>query len=68
MPSLFLTVNCSWSEWSQWSRCSVSCGEGIQNRHRGPDDPPAMFGGAECQGPSNDIQECSTGVQCRTYI
>jgi len=57
-------VNCSWSEWSQWSRCSVSCGEGVQNRHRGPDDPPAMFGGSECQGPSNDIQECSTGIQC----
>ena len=40
----------------------------MQNRHRGPDDPPAMFGGSECQGPSNDIQECSTGIQCRTYL
>ena len=40
----------------------------MQNRHREPDDPPAMYGGAECEGPTSDIQQCVTGIECRMYL
>ena len=36
----------------------------MQIRHREDDDPPAMYGGDECVGPSTDIQNCYAGVSC----
>ena len=37
----------------------------MQIRHREDDDPPAMFGGSECVGPSTDLQQCNSGIECR---
>uniref|UniRef100_A0A087Y443 SCO-spondin n=1 Tax=Poecilia formosa TaxID=48698 RepID=A0A087Y443_POEFO len=72
-------VNCSrvscnvdgqWSSWTPWSRCSVSCGAGLQSRYRfcsSPqrdaliffDLPTAISGsGLPCLGPHREDQVC----------
>ena len=32
--SIFISAGGGWSAWSSWSACSVSCGQGIQQRGR----------------------------------
>ncbi|XP_026888912.2 properdin isoform X1 [Electrophorus electricus] len=34
-----------WTEWSQWGACSVTCSEGVRQRHRG------CYGIGKCQDP-----------------
>lgn len=34
LKNIFFFIVNKWSEWSSWSNCSVSCGNGIQNRTR----------------------------------
>ncbi|XP_017177065.1 SCO-spondin isoform X4 [Mus musculus] len=52
-------VACGWSPWTPWSPCSQSCNVGIRRRFRAGTEPPAAFGGAECQGPNLDAEFCS---------
>ena len=53
----YYTVDCVWLEWSEWSTCSVSCGEGIEERTRG--QIPAQHGGKPCVGDSVETTPCS---------
>ncbi len=53
-----ITVDGKWSPWSLWSTCSRSCGVGARTRRRECTLPPAMFGGAECDGLSEKRQLC----------
>ena len=32
---IMFKVDYEWEKWTAWSSCSVSCGNGIKNRHRG---------------------------------
>ena len=43
---MFWIVDGGWGEWGDWEQCSLSCGEGVQSRHR-LCDSPAPFSGAD---------------------
>ncbi|XP_052257629.1 SCO-spondin-like [Dreissena polymorpha] len=47
-----------WTDWSSWEVCSVTCGGGIQLRHRDCTGP--FYGGANCIGNDSDTRECSS--------
>ncbi|KAL5012573.1 hypothetical protein ScPMuIL_011124 [Solemya velum] len=60
-----------WDDWSPWSQCSVTCGQGNQQRVR------ACTGGANgnpCVGESSQVQKCilpvcgGTGVEAACFI
>ena len=55
---LIILVNCTWNSWSAWEICSVSCGNGTQERNR--TKIPAQQGGADCVGNDTENQTCST--------
>lgn len=55
---------CGWSAWSPWAPCDRSCGPGMKARFRSPSNPPAAFGGAPCEGDSQELQACHT--ECET--
>ncbi|XP_078667263.1 uncharacterized protein LOC144909086 [Branchiostoma floridae x Branchiostoma belcheri] len=57
-------VDGSWSDWGAWSNCSVTCGVGRETRNRTCTNPTPAFGGTDCDGPAQEIQECDTGVPC----
>ena len=58
------TVHCKWGDFGKWSKCSVTCGEGMQTGIRSILRRPRN-GGRRCRGskfmvrPCNDA-ECST--------
>ncbi|XP_041347701.1 coadhesin-like isoform X2 [Gigantopelta aegis] len=53
-----------YTRWDDWSTCSVSCGGGSQarSRYRTCTNPAPAFGGAECEGETEDSEEreCNT--------
>ncbi|XP_060603771.1 thrombospondin-1-like [Ruditapes philippinarum] len=51
-------VNGGWTTWSSWEACSVTCGVGLQRRHRNCTNPlPDRFG-HHCFGDSLDDKIC----------
>ncbi|XP_061173458.1 uncharacterized protein LOC133182626 [Saccostrea echinata] len=52
-------VDGSWGNWGEWSSCSVTCGNGTQQRARDCDDPAPDNGGLECLGKSIENRNCS---------
>ena len=53
-------INCKWSSWSYWSQCSVTCGNGNQERSRtkiqeASRNPP----GLSCTGKDSERRPCS---------
>ncbi|CAH1776211.1 unnamed protein product, partial [Owenia fusiformis] len=46
-----------WDEWVEWSKCSVECGGGLKERSRECEGP--YYGGAECEGPASEEENCN---------
>lgn len=62
----------AWSAWGQPSKCSKSCGDGIQVRNRSCDHPSPSYGGLPCIGDSLqtascNIQQCP-GISYTTFM
>uniref|UniRef100_A0A8C4QIS0 Uncharacterized protein n=1 Tax=Eptatretus burgeri TaxID=7764 RepID=A0A8C4QIS0_EPTBU len=49
-------VDGHWADWADWPPCSVSCGNGTQQRLRECVGP--IYGGAECLGPWSERRTC----------
>ena len=52
------SVDGEYNDWSDWGQCNVSCGGGITVRNRTCSQP--QFDGLDCEGLSEEGQECST--------
>lgn len=50
---------CPRSSWSEWSKCSVTCGQGIQSRHRACNNPEPAYGGLLCTGHADETSSCN---------
>lgn len=48
-----------WSEWSDYSDCSVSCAGGEKTRSRTCTEPEPAYGGADCEGESEEMDVCN---------
>ena len=59
-----LIVHGNWGEWLPWTACSVTCGNGTQNRSRRCDNPAPLHGGNVCIGDKTEEQSCSSGSAC----
>lgn len=53
-------VGGKWSLWSNWVGCEGTCGGGHQKRSRTCSNPMPQHGGAQCDGISQQHQECNT--------
>lgn len=63
-----VTVNGGWGPWSLWDSCSVTCGGGLQRRHRLCNNPAPKYNGKDCLGDSKasrlcNSQSCPVGKQ-----
>ncbi|TRY54403.1 hypothetical protein DNTS_023681 [Danionella cerebrum] len=56
--SLKVQVPGGFSNWEEWGPCSVTCGQGIQERIRFCNNPPPANGGPLCEGPSVNSRKC----------
>ncbi|XP_052789072.1 thrombospondin-2-like, partial [Mya arenaria] len=57
-------VDGRWTLWSFWTQCSVTCGTGIQTRHRACANPSPTFGGQNCKGTNHQTTSCTEPI-CR---
>ncbi|NXL77816.1 HMCN1 protein, partial [Leptocoma aspasia] len=55
---LTVQVHGGFSSWLEWRACSVTCGQGVQERVRQCDSPVPANGGRGCQGPHADLRSC----------
>ena len=57
----------SWSEYGEWNACSVSCGEGTQERMRQCGHPDC-WDNIDCAGSETDTQICTMGGKACGYV
>ena len=56
-----------WSSWITVGSCSVTCGDGLQTRHRACDNPSPSDGGQNCllmDSNNTDLVETDTMFPC----
>ncbi|KAF3703311.1 SCO-spondin Precursor [Channa argus] len=49
-----------WSQWSNWTKCTKSCGGGVQSRRRECDSPSPEGEGNYCEGLGTEVIACNT--------
>ena len=54
-----LVVDGSWSGWGEWSPCSVTCGNGTQQRSRVCNEPAPDNGGLDCPDSGTENRTCT---------
>ncbi|XP_045184213.2 thrombospondin-2-like [Mercenaria mercenaria] len=54
-------VHGGWSGWGQWESCPVTCGTGIETRHRSCSNPYPDRVGDHCFGEGMDVRLCMPG-------
>ena len=57
-------VDGEWGSWKPWFECSVTCGQGVQNRTRECDSPSPEDGGQYCEGKKYEVRACHAPVEC----
>ncbi|KAK6480953.1 hemicentin-1-like [Huso huso] len=57
---LIVQVPGGYSNWMEWSPCSVTCGQGVQERIRLCNNPVPANGGGPCEGRDRDSRSCQT--------
>lgn len=60
-------VKGGWSKWSTWSKCTATCGTGIQYRLRYCDHPKPSRTSLNCSGNFMEKKNCF-GNSCTTKI
>ncbi|NXL89730.1 HMCN1 protein, partial [Alectura lathami] len=55
---LTVQVHGGFSDWLEWQPCSVTCGQGVQERARRCNNPLPANGGRPCEGPDTDVRSC----------
>uniref|UniRef100_A0A8C3XYG7 Hemicentin-1 n=1 Tax=Catharus ustulatus TaxID=91951 RepID=A0A8C3XYG7_CATUS len=55
---LTVQVHGGFSSWLEWQACSVTCGQGVQERVRQCDSPVPANGGRGCRGPHSELRSC----------
>ncbi|XP_062437683.1 hemicentin-1 [Rhea pennata] len=55
---LTVQVHGGFSDWFDWRPCSVTCGQGVQERIRQCNNPLPANGGRRCEGPDTDVRSC----------
>ena len=56
-------VDGKWGVFSSWSKCTKSCGGGIQERSRECNNPAPAHGGKNCEGEAKETRACGV-VKC----
>lgn len=51
-------VDGHWSQWGTWMPCTVTCGNGTQDRSRSCDNPKPLYGGQNCYGVPVQTMNC----------
>ena len=54
-------VDGGFSRWSFWSKCSVTCGVGVETRTRNCTHPKPQGFGKDCVGHSTEKRTCPKG-------
>ncbi|XP_045184121.1 SCO-spondin-like isoform X2 [Mercenaria mercenaria] len=57
-----LKLHGGWTKWSNWDACSVTCGVGIEKRHRNCSNPVPDRNGHQCFGDTLDARICLPGL------
>uniref|UniRef100_UPI00358EB0BC A disintegrin and metalloproteinase with thrombospondin motifs 7-like n=1 Tax=Myxine glutinosa TaxID=7769 RepID=UPI00358EB0BC len=52
-------VNGAWGSWSGWSKCTRTCGAGVQSAQRQCDSPTPAYGGKFCTGERKRYRVCN---------
>ena len=52
-------VDGSWSKWGDWSKCTKTCGGGLQVRERTCSNPSPKGNGLKCPGTGEQSQACA---------
>ena len=55
----FILDNCSWGQWGEWEDCSVTCGNGTQERNREITQQSSLVGN-ECTGNKRESRSCNS--------
>ena len=74
-----LPIDGSWTSWQEWKSCSINTKNSssfyapwenfnIQFRRRLCNSPSPLYGGKECQGPSNRYRQCSCSNPLGLYM
>ena len=64
---ILIAIDCKWGEWSSWSECDAEYGDGNKHSQR-MHLVPAMFGGQECEGDSDQTKACNNLLECRQRV
>lgn len=59
-PRVLVSVDGGWGQWSDWTKCSKSCGGGVQSRRRECDSPSPDGRGSYCEGLGTEVVTCNT--------
>lgn len=55
-------VDGKFGAWSSFTACNKPCGGGVRIRSRQCNNPPPVFGGKPCEGPTSEEEPCNTQV------